>query len=75
MRTEVLSLNIVSHYHTQNFLKKFKIPVTPKEYAVILSAVPSGLIQLNCNLAEVNIIRDKHVFTGDIDILNKTCRN
>ncbi len=28
------------------FLSKFKIPITPKEYAVVMDAVPSGLKML-----------------------------
>ncbi len=59
------------------FLQKFKIPVTPKEYAVILNAIPSDSVQLlkTCHFAEDNIIRDKHILIGDIDVLNKACIN
>ncbi len=57
------------------FLQKFRIPVTPEEYAVIFNAIPSGSVQLfkNCNFAKDNIIRDNHIFIGETDILNKLC--
>ena len=59
------------------FLQRFKIPVTPKEYAFIFDAVPTGSLThlKNCNLTETDIISSEHIFIGDINIVNKPCTN
>lgn len=68
-------------YYYDEFLKKYEVPVTPKEYAVVFDAIPQGALRLlkdcskdtTCN-TNIGQWRDG-IFLGDIDILNKRCSN
>lgn len=57
-------------------LQKCKLPITPKEYAVVFDAIPTGSLQFlkNCNTIESNFV-SKHIFIGDVDIWNNPCSN
>ncbi len=44
-------MNMVCFCHIQNFLKKLKIPVKPKDYAIIFDAISSKVVSLLRNFA------------------------
>ncbi len=57
------------------FLQKFQLPVSPKEYAIVTDAIPSGAIQFfrHFNFVGRNFLADGQIFIGDIDIKKKPC--
>lgn len=59
------------------FLFKFKLPVTPKEFAVVFDALPSGVLQLLQGTTESAItnLHDKSILIGEVDVTKKKCSN
>lgn len=59
------------------FLDKFKLPISAKDYAVVFDAIPSGLLQLMraADAFDLNITNDLNVKLDGISILDKKCNN
>ncbi len=62
------------------FLKKIKIPVKPKDYAVIFDAIPSKVVSLLHNSAHyINAdqqpLTSDIIFIGDINVVKDKCSN
>ncbi len=65
----------------QEFLNKFQLPVPPKEFAVVIDALPRGVLQLykcsgtrDLTLPPAGTF-DNSVFVGEVDIIKKKCSN
>lgn len=58
------------------FLDKFKIPITPKECAIVCDAIPRRVVSLlNSSVVDVsNIDLHENIFIGNINIKDK-CSN
>lgn len=62
------------------FLNKYKLPVTSKEFAVVFDAIPQGALQLLKHCSKDILDTDRtnwgeKIFLEDLDILNKKCTN
>uniref|UniRef100_A0A3B3CA37 Reverse transcriptase domain-containing protein n=1 Tax=Oryzias melastigma TaxID=30732 RepID=A0A3B3CA37_ORYME len=72
-----------SHGHLltyEEFLFKFNIPVPPKEYAIVLDAIPTSLLQLFKGICNTNQLTTQTIFLADVDLCvnsvsNKQIRN
>ena len=59
------------------FLDKFKLPISAKDYAVVFDAIPSGLLQLlrSANAVDLNVTFDFNLRLEGISIVDKKCNN
>ncbi len=74
-----MTLNIEGQLLTYDeFLTKFRLPITPKEHAVVSDAVPKTVLQLpRGSVTEVSLIDpgSSGIFLGEMDITKSKCLN
>ncbi|CAJ1073570.1 hypothetical protein H4Q32_018840 [Xyrichtys novacula] len=62
----------------EEFMLKFQLPVTPKQYAVVFDALPQGVLQLLKGSERTAAIPGNYtcdIFVGGIDITKRPCSN
>lgn len=58
------------------FLQNFNFPVTPKEYAVVFDAIPTGSLQILKHISFTDVSAEvNRIFIGDTDITKKAYTN